>query len=71
MGNLWFELTGEYYKSVKKLESTVNNKILAQKKISITGQLCGNRIQFIKLVVEVKNLESTVLLPLIKNEVFL
>lgn len=23
MGNLWFELTGEYYKSVKKLESTV------------------------------------------------
>jgi len=22
MGNLWFELTGEYYKSVKKLEST-------------------------------------------------
>ena len=25
MGNLWFELTGEYYKSVKKLESTEKN----------------------------------------------
>lgn len=25
MGNLWFELTGEYYKSVKKLESTVRH----------------------------------------------
>jgi hypothetical protein len=24
MGNLWFELTGEYYKSVKKLESTAS-----------------------------------------------
>ena len=27
MGNLWFELTGAYYKSVKKLESTVSNII--------------------------------------------
>lgn len=25
MGNLWFELTGEYYKSIKKLESTEKN----------------------------------------------
>ena len=37
----------------------LNSKILAQKEIYIASQFCKDWIQFIKLVVEVKNLEST------------
>ena len=38
MGNLWFELTEEYYKSIKKLESTVKHLHIKSRPMKADGR---------------------------------